>query len=69
MNKTQFEQVQLNSFTPRKQFPSIEIALEAQQYKIKRDEFYTEQGFDWIESAEKAQADADAKYGYLLTVK
>jgi hypothetical protein len=69
MNNQQFKAVQLSSFTSRKQYPSIEIALEVQQFRIKRDEFYTAQGFDWIESAELAQADVDKKYGHLLSVR
>jgi hypothetical protein len=69
MTNQQFKSAQLNSFTARKQYPSIEIALEVQQFRIKRDEFYTAQGFDWIKSAELAQADVDKKYGHLLAVR
>jgi hypothetical protein len=69
MKQSDFNKVQLNSFVKRLQFPSTDIALECQQYRLARQDYYESLGYDYDDMIDKAEEDTAKRYYHLRVYK
>jgi hypothetical protein len=61
--------VQLNSFTARKEYPSLQIAAQVMKYRQQLQIELENSDLDWEQTAIYIEDQIAKKFGHLLTIK